>query len=685
MNIVAILLVFALLNFVSSQSCVRTQKLSLAEKVVQSPIIVQVRIQINSSEEKIYNATAHVQRTFPTHNGSLTEESVFQFGPLGKKKSCSNIKDVNANYILFLTNPVGDNFYWIKFNPIKASQRTLRSLRKLLCSNCLVPPSFKKNIRVFKKYEGMRLKIKCRASGKPLPKMSWYHNGKLLSKSSTLKDIIINERKKGGSSTLKIEKLTRDYHETEFICSASNPVSQVAENFTAVVIISKFLGGAPCPKSCNAADADYCVEGMCCRDNYNRYCQCYRGWVGYRCETKDFTKDYFTQPASYRHMQRLVAVLGMCLALMLVVFVCFAVYCFFKSSRKSMHKKLLSHHQQTSQNSSRSVLTSNANQIVTDGIVETNPVKKLSRNSINGESRRSRLGGMAHNGIHFSSAKRLASSQNNSPSLLQALPKSNGGSNSVAILSGSESLTHMQRETSEIPLASEEFNSVNHLSGDSSIASSPKSSMIQIVNNQSKTEGRKLVAMKSMAGNSHNHIVTTFNSNENVQEDALDRGDGLVIETSHDSLPSPEFLHTADTSCSSVENSSPPVQYQNNESCNTNNNNCRDRQKVEVTSCFHANTSDQEDLFCGVDIPDMSLSLYSGTPDHSLKKAKLFHQNAVNTDVVCSSHSPTNFSSAEHYKLQLLSGFDGSGSDDATSQLSDYENNSESDSHKILV
>ena len=706
---------YSIFHVTSSQSCTPTKGLELIDLVLQSPIAVQalVKVPANNDKQKMFNGSAKVQRVFPTHSGNLTKGSLITFGPLGKQKGCFQIKNNNSSYILFLNPAFSGSFHWSSFNPIKASSKNLRLLRKLLCENCLVAPSFKKESKVFKKKEGTRLKIKCKSMGKPRPTMAWYHEGQLLSIDNPPKDIIIKVKKKGGSSSLEIKQLDKKYHATEFICRASNPVSSSPANFTATVTITGFLGGTACYADCPSSYRHYCIEGKCCSDSGNQvHCRCYGGFKGPRCGERENPEETRQFSVEYRSMQRLIAVLGMCLALMLVLFLCFAVYCFFKRSRTGMHKKMLrvepasplmkeSYNRSSLVTPENHVLSQATADSVTPGATHTSDEepnhfaleKKLSRNSMNGGSKRSRLGGMARNeAMQSASVKRLVSSQNNSPLPIPAFPKLSNSAKINDEIPSKESPGHMHRP--DLPIALGLKTMVDHVSRNSSATNSPTVAAKLAREPQTETDGRKLSEKSLSSCNSRNQTVTTFCPDGNVREETYDRGDGSRTVTSD--VTSPEGLQsgapasTASHHSLAMTSSSPPL----HRSLNANNSNNATHERSYPYPA-HTSTSDNEDLFNGVDIPDMSLSLYSNTPDHSLKKSKVARQNALKSDEYYVSPSATqpgaDISSAERHKLPLLSKHDFVESTDSlsislSSKSSKYENESDSDeSHKILV
>ena len=336
------LIVFAF-HQVCSQTCVPySKKKSVDELVAKSSVVVEATIKAVSKRGKLFNVTAAIKKVYPTRNDGLQEKSTIKFGPVGKIKGCVKVKS-NKNYILFLRKSEEKNFYWINYNPMKSSGRKSRSLKKLLCKNCLVPPSFKKSSKLYELYEKNRVKIKCKPFGKPRAFIVWYYNGILLTDKNIPKEFKIKTRKKGGASTLEIKKLETKYNDAVLVCSATNIASAQPANLTIHfnVIVSSV---STCKNDCGANYKGYCQNGGCCQlsGTEEPTCSCSIRYKGQRCQTRHYGNVVSVkQPNQYRHQQQVVAILGMCVAVVFVMLLCLAVYCLFKNKRHKLHLKLL--------------------------------------------------------------------------------------------------------------------------------------------------------------------------------------------------------------------------------------------------------------------------------------------------------------------------------------------------------
>ena len=305
---------------------------SFDELVVQSPIVIEANL-AKVKLQSLQNITAVVHKTFPTRNDGLKSGSTIRFGPVGKSKGCMKVKSGNL-YTLFLKKSSLDSFYWIIFNPVKRSRKTSKSLRKLLCKNCLVQTSFEKTTKKINKEVGSKLKIRCKAKGKPTATILWFRNGELLASSS--KTIKIKTRRNGGSSILLIKKLTMKHNNNVFVCSATNVVSETSANFTVKVKVSEPF---TCKGTCTKEHVNYCFNGGCCQmSNASPRCVCPKNYIGIRCGVLDYRRTQYAvnQEQNYGHQKRLLTILGLCLSLTLVMFVCLSVYCMFKKRRQKM-------------------------------------------------------------------------------------------------------------------------------------------------------------------------------------------------------------------------------------------------------------------------------------------------------------------------------------------------------------
>ena len=661
-----------------------SKKTPVVNLAVQSDIVVKVKAKAYKGKEKVHNATAVVTQVFQTRTGGLQVNSEVSFGLVGKNKSCTKLKHKRA-YILFLQNANQNNFHAISFNPIKATSKIVQALeKKYLCKNCLKPASFKRKSKVVKAAEGKKLKIRCKAKGKPKPTIEWYYNNELLTKSNTPEEFVIKNRKKGGSGTIEITELEQKHDKAHIVCRAKNPITSTPVNFTIEIKVTKFLSGEKCKKSCNEEySKNYCFHGQCCQDSLNSLrCRCYTGFHGDRCQNRhvaSIRRNPLKQMSlKYRHMQRMVAVLGMCLALMFVVFLCFSVYCLFKRRRTTMLYDILtkkspsttkleepdSEHNlapdarpPSSQNGDHVEENESNNTRPREDSSRSNylsPTKKPSLHSVVGRvSVRGRLNGVTKDLPHRSPASRLCASREDSPVLVHA------ASNSISI----EKVFHSYQEAPSLPSDSHVTtnffptpNSLNHLG----------------VNTTSNKPRSRASSISSLS----NRPMATFQADEKLERNVVAsdsiRKNGLDLEEESFSLSSNQSFPLQISFSPRVPNSSKSVNSSSKRILNSNN---------------QSRSSDNDDPFGGIIIPDTSLELYSNTPNQSLQRISLRHQKARDyeephyaTPVVRTDHDVRR-SSAQTQQLPLLSKQE----DNCELSLSDERLSDDSDSHQIEV
>ena len=439
MNVLRLLVVCILLGQIACQSCEHyPANTPVAELVVNSPIIVEASL--NSFKlQKLNNVTAKVTKAYPMRSGGLKAGSVIHFSPIGKSKECLKVK-AGKTYILFLKKSENDDFYWVTYNPMKRSKSSSRSLRKLLCKNCLIEVSFKKNsIKTLRKNVGDKLKIKCKASGKPAAKISWYHNGVLLTKDNTPKEIKIKNRRKGGSGSLQIKKLQLKHNNDVIVCSATNIVSTTPANSTSKLIVTEPV---MCKSTCTNEYNGYCMNDGCCQQSTSTApptCICTAKFHGERCRDRIpillWKMHGVEHPNEYGYEKKLIAILGLCIGLMFVLLFSLSVYCLFKKRRRKMHLKLLTSQPNSGEQTPTLPLKSDASDLHEDSTrlnsetinepniympdqldkgyvnnMQPSPThfERLGRNASMNGSKRKRLNGVAKNS--FPPHKKLSSS-----------------------------------------------------------------------------------------------------------------------------------------------------------------------------------------------------------------------------------------------------------------------------------
>nr|XP_039272864.1 uncharacterized protein LOC120347088 isoform X6 [Styela clava] len=98
-------------------------------------------------------------------------------------------------------------------------------------------------------------------------------------------------------------------------------------------------------EECGPRGDGFCVNGRCCIVPVvnETACRCDPKYQGQRCDEKKVP----LMPRSNiniieaRYHQQTIAIMGVCIALLLVIFICYVVYCKFKKSRSHLRKELI--------------------------------------------------------------------------------------------------------------------------------------------------------------------------------------------------------------------------------------------------------------------------------------------------------------------------------------------------------
>ncbi|XP_039272864.2 uncharacterized protein LOC120347088 isoform X6 [Styela clava] len=98
-------------------------------------------------------------------------------------------------------------------------------------------------------------------------------------------------------------------------------------------------------EECGSRGDGFCVNGRCCIVPVvnETACRCDPKYQGQRCDEKKVP----LMPRSNiniieaRYHQQTIAIMGVCIALLLVIFICYVVYCKFKKSRSHLRKELI--------------------------------------------------------------------------------------------------------------------------------------------------------------------------------------------------------------------------------------------------------------------------------------------------------------------------------------------------------
>jgi len=271
----------------------------------------------------MYTAIA-VKKTFQTKTGGLK-----------KKKDKINVLtsdcyglEKNTQYLLYLNATSEKKTFTLAYAPTaEPTKKEVKFIqKKILCKKCsVVAPSFKKKESSMQATEGEKYQIQCKAAGKPKPNMSWLFNGQPLNPKKLKVKV---SKKKPGKSTLTISKVQASKHEGTFICIAENASPDSASYMVSLTVLP---APTTTPLTCTRCDPSYCFNnGECCVEANNsnlKRCVCSNEWRGERCKTRVINQNR-AGPGSVTEQDSVIAVLGLCVALLLSLVICAAAYLF---------------------------------------------------------------------------------------------------------------------------------------------------------------------------------------------------------------------------------------------------------------------------------------------------------------------------------------------------------------------
>jgi len=99
-------------------------------------------------------------------------------------------------------------------------------------SERMLPPNFVEPVPSLQAIDGQELRIPCKVTGKPMPQISWYHNGKNIDQDEEF--VVTYNPETGDISLLIVEVFPED--EGEYVCVAHNPAGDAVTRATLVVM-----------------------------------------------------------------------------------------------------------------------------------------------------------------------------------------------------------------------------------------------------------------------------------------------------------------------------------------------------------------------------------------------------------------------------------------------------------------
>ncbi|XP_013395544.1 uncharacterized protein LOC106162712 isoform X3 [Lingula anatina] len=299
-----------------SKAC-RTDYTDVASRAFFAKYVFVGRVETLSpvGEDSLYNATFSVTEQLKGRIHNQKRIQSVTVGPFGPKNPLLCIGDVRQGekYIVFLNSTLE-----VSGLAERASNRTIKEAKGILCKRCAKMPVIKK-IRDVRAAEGDRVQIRCQVRGRPLPEITWYKDGEVIRNKKGLK--VQNKRKTKVKFTqiLRIRSFKGAYSGV-YTCEAKSIVGTRTRSFNISAEPSSIRGnpsGSPSAllpgtttpsqhiRNCPSVEAQkYCFNGGTCfilpiQPN-EWHCMCPINWKGKRCETYHHTagKPVYSQPSS---------------------------------------------------------------------------------------------------------------------------------------------------------------------------------------------------------------------------------------------------------------------------------------------------------------------------------------------------------------------------------------------------
>lgn len=162
--------------------------------------------------------------------------------------------------------------------PDPLSRRVRKMAKKLLCKNCASGPKVSELRPSLTVSKGGNIKLKCKVSGMPTPKVTWMKNGH-----PVRSDIRLSIKTKKRRSILRLSDAnSRD--SGKYTCSARNVLGEHSQTSSINIRLA-----APDPPASSCPIQSFCLNGGKCL-YYEMIgelvCRCKEGFAGQRCQFK---------------------------------------------------------------------------------------------------------------------------------------------------------------------------------------------------------------------------------------------------------------------------------------------------------------------------------------------------------------------------------------------------------------
>ncbi|XP_026318669.1 protein vein isoform X2 [Hyposmocoma kahamanoa] len=265
------------------------ERADVAWRAYRAPVAFEARVQSLAKDA----ATIQVKRVLRHQGHWPPEESTLRLKLPKDKLECSGRFEVplknRRNYIVFAERR-GQHTAVALGPPLRRTGKLMRRIR------AVYKPGYSSSARVDKMQEsvlvmlGRRVRLECRASARPPPRISWYKDGKPVADTALRRFRVQNYRRR---SVLVITH-ARLEDSARYECKAQGAVGPPAVTHCNVSVTPPVTStsdpaslGEPCPMP---DPSSYCLNGGTClyfEPVQEQACKCPEGFNGQRCENKD--------------------------------------------------------------------------------------------------------------------------------------------------------------------------------------------------------------------------------------------------------------------------------------------------------------------------------------------------------------------------------------------------------------
>ncbi|XP_072941081.1 protein vein isoform X2 [Epargyreus clarus] len=261
------------------------ERADVAWRAYRAPAAFEARVQSLAKDA----ATVQVRRVFRRQGRWPREDAVIRLKLPQDPLECSGRFEVplknRRNYLVFAERR--GHAAVALGPPLRRTGKLIKRIRAVYKPGYSSPARIEE-MQSVKTTRGSRVKLECRASARPPPRISWYKDGKPVADIALRRFRVQNYRRR---SVLVIRHARRE-DSASYECRAQGAVGPPAVATANVSVLPPTPAapdtvGAPCPMP---DPASYCLNGGTClffELVQEQACKCPEGFNGQRCENKD--------------------------------------------------------------------------------------------------------------------------------------------------------------------------------------------------------------------------------------------------------------------------------------------------------------------------------------------------------------------------------------------------------------